>query len=435
MATVWVARLLGKHGFEKIVAVKTILTRLASVPHFQRMFLDEARIASRIHHPNVAQILDLGDHHGVLFLVMEWVDGDALSKLARALRDKGQTFPSSIALRIMSDVCAGLHAAHDLRGRNGAPLGIVHRDVSPQNILIRDQGIAKIIDFGIAKAHDRSAGDTETGSFRGKVNYMAPEQALFPRTTDRRADVWAAGAVLYLLVSGRAPYEGESDVATLARLGSGKPPSPLPPDIPEPLRTLIARAIAWNVEERYQSADDLRVAIENAMREMRIASTSAEVASFSALHLAERAAARRKAVELALSEAEERSGAYSSEHLRAASRSSATTALKWVIAVTLLVLLAIPVGILSSAAHRGSNMPATAPVSVQPQASNSPPLASTASPVPPVILPTPSVAAVSASSTPLPPAMSRRPATHSPSVNQMSPAATPTTKHRMDYGF
>jgi serine/threonine protein kinase len=242
MASVWVARLVGKHGFEKLVAIKTILPRFARDPTFQQMFLDEARISSRIQHVNVAQILDLGDQHGVLFLVMEWVDGDALSKLAQAVADGGGSFPPGIAVRILADVCAGLHAAHELRDRSGEPLGIVHRDVSPHNILIDAQGVAKVIDFGIAKARDRAAGDTKTGSFKGKIKYMAPEQAVQPKSTDRRADIWAVGAVLYTLLAGRSPYESENDMATLLQLAQQKPPDSLPSTIPAPSPGIPARA-------------------------------------------------------------------------------------------------------------------------------------------------------------------------------------------------
>jgi serine/threonine-protein kinase len=310
MASVWIARLLGKHGFEKLVAIKTILARYARDPHFQQMFLDEARIASRIDHPNVAQILDLGDHQGVLFLAMEWIEGEALYKLARAVHETGVTFPPGVALRIVAEVCAGLHAAHELRDRAGRPLGIVHRDVSPHNILISDKGVAKIIDFGIAKACDRVAGDTETGSFKGKVKYMAPEQALSPRSTDRRADLWAVGAVLYFLVSGRTPYGSDNDIATLARLASGKPPLPLPAHVPAAVRAVVQRALAWNANERFSTADELRQATEDAMRELRGMTTSADVAAFFSNHLADRTDARKKAIALALRSAEERSRAW-----------------------------------------------------------------------------------------------------------------------------
>jgi serine/threonine protein kinase len=307
MASVWVARLLGKHGFEKLVAIKTILPKYASDPTFQQMFMDEARIAARIQHVNVAQILDLGDHHGVLFLVMEWVDGEALSRLARAVEENGAPFPPGIAMRILADVCAGLHAAHELRDRSGASLEIVHRDVSPHNILVGPQGVAKVIDFGIAKARDRAAGDTRTGSFKGKVKYMAPEQAIAPKTTDHRADLWAVGAVLYTLLAGRSPYESENEMATLVQLAMQKPPAPLPPEITEPIRKIVSRSLAWDPGERYASAQDLKSALEVAMRDAGVPTTTADVAAFCALHLADRVQTRQKAIAIALSAAEDRS--------------------------------------------------------------------------------------------------------------------------------
>ena len=306
MASVWVARLQGKHGFEKLVAIKTILPRYARDPAFQQMFLDEARIAARIQHPNVAQILDLGDHHGVLFLVMEWIDGDALSKLAHAVTDRGAVFPAGIALRILADACAGLHAAHELRDRSGANLEVVHRDVSPHNVLIDAQGVAKVIDFGIAKARDRAAGDTKTGSFKGKVKYMAPEQAVAPKTTDRRADLWAVGAVLYTLLSGRSPYESDNDMATLVQLAQQKPPPPLPPAVPEPIRKVVSRSLAWEAGDRYATAAELREALEGAMAAAGAVATSADVAAFASLYLTDRMELRQRAIAIALGAAEER---------------------------------------------------------------------------------------------------------------------------------
>ena len=152
MASVWVARQRGKHGFEKLVALKTILPKFAADVRFQEMFLDEARIASRIEHLNVAQIFDLGEEHEVLYLAMEYVDGDSLSKLNRACQRGGIKIPPNILLRVLADTCAGLHEAHELKDATGRPLEIVHRDVSPHNILVSTKGIAKLIDFGIAKA-------------------------------------------------------------------------------------------------------------------------------------------------------------------------------------------------------------------------------------------------------------------------------------------
>ena len=163
MASVWIARHTGKHGFEKFVAIKTVLPKFAADARFQQMFQDEARIASRIEHANVAQILDVGEQHDITYLVMEYVDGESLSTVHRTLVKKGGLVPPGVVLRVMADVCGGLHAAHELREDDGPLLGVVHRDVSPQNVLVSTKGIAKLIDFGIAKARDRIAGDTNAG--------------------------------------------------------------------------------------------------------------------------------------------------------------------------------------------------------------------------------------------------------------------------------
>ena len=301
----WVARLRGKHGFEKLFAIKTILPQYANDARFQRMFLDEARIASRIEHVNVAQILDLGDERDVLYIVMEWVDGDALSKLHRAAEKAGGLLPHGIALRVLADACGGLHAAHELRDKDGELLGVVHRDVSPQNVLVGANGVAKVIDFGIAKARDRIAGETSTGALKGKVQYMAPEQAL-GRPVDRRADVWAVGAMLYYFLSGKPPYEADNQLATLHLLTKGDPPAPLPPAVPAAIAAVVAKAIAADPDARYATAADLQRAIERAMTEAGCTATIADVVAYSAAHAADRAAARKRAIDLALEAAAER---------------------------------------------------------------------------------------------------------------------------------
>src|SRR3954470_8628774 len=156
MASVWLARLRGKRGFEKLFAIKTIKTELISDPNYTQMFLDEARIASRIVHPNIAQILELGEENDILYLVMEWVDGDSLAKVHRLAVKANKPFPIPLALRIVSDISAGLHAAHQLKDAStGELLGVVHRDVSPQNVLLSADGNAKVIDFGLVKAKGR----------------------------------------------------------------------------------------------------------------------------------------------------------------------------------------------------------------------------------------------------------------------------------------
>ncbi len=304
MASVWVARQRGKHGFEKLVAIKTILPKFAADPRFQEMFLDEARIASRIEHLNVAQIFDLGEEHDILYLAMEYVDGEALSKLNRACQRKGIKVPTGVILRVLADTCSGLHEAHELHDGPRA-LEIVHRDVSPHNILVSTKGVAKLIDFGIAKARSRVGNDTNSGVLKGKIQYMAPEQAL-GRPVDRRADVWAIGAILYHLLSGRPAYEGDNQLATLHLLGSGRPPVPLPDSVHPSIRAVVRTALAHAAENRYPTAAAMREAIEDAMVEAMVPTTTADVAAFATEHLAERTEKRRQSIDLALAAAAER---------------------------------------------------------------------------------------------------------------------------------
>ena len=304
MASVWVARQRGKHGFEKLVAIKTILPKFAADPRFQEMFLDEARIASRIEHLNVAQIFDLGEEHDILYLAMEYVDGEALSKLNRACQRKGIKIPTGVVLRVLADTCSGLHEAHELHDGPRA-LEIVHRDVSPHNILVSTKGIAKLIDFGIAKARSRVGNDTNSGVLKGKIQYMAPEQAL-GRSVDRRADVWAIGAILYHLLSGRPAYEGDNQLATLHLLGSGRPPVPLPDSVHPAIRAVVRTALAHAPENRYATAAAMREAIEDAMVEAMVPTTTSDVAAFATEQLVERTEKRRQSIELALAAAAER---------------------------------------------------------------------------------------------------------------------------------
>jgi len=305
MASVWVARQSGKHGFEKLVAIKTILPKFAMDVRFQEMFLDEARIASRIEHVNVAQIFDLGEEHDILYLAMEYVDGDSLSKLNRACQRKGIKIPTGIILRVLADACAGLHEAHELKDGAGRPLEIVHRDVSPHNILVSARGIAKLIDFGIAKARSRMGNDTNSGVLKGKIAYMAPEQAL-GHAMDRRADIWAVGAILYHLLAGRPPYEGDNQLATLHLLGSGRSPPPLPAGVHPAISAIVRRALTHSPEGRCSTASEMRDAIEQGMVAARLTATTADVAAFAARYLADRAEKRRNAIDEALAVAAER---------------------------------------------------------------------------------------------------------------------------------
>ena len=301
MGTVWLARITGKHGFERLVAVKTILATYGNDRQFCDMFLDEARIASQVDHENVARILEIGEDRGVLYHAMELVDGESLRKLYRDIRGVGAPFPLAVALRVAADLCSGLHAVHELRAPDGLPLEVVHRDVSPQNILITIRGTLKLIDFGVAKARQRRTEATTAGTLKGKIEYMAPEQAT-GKKVDRRADVYAVGAVLYELLSGepvRNTEEGRQLLA-LHELMTGAPYKPLHASVPLPIRSLVDRALARDPEQRYRTAEDLRHALEQAMITIGHLATSDDVANVLGHFSRERTTRRKEAIDAAV---------------------------------------------------------------------------------------------------------------------------------------
>ena len=303
MGQIWLARLAAKHGFVKLVALKTILPEFAADPRFRRMFLDEASIASRISHGNVAQILDLGEHGDVLYHVMEWIDGDSLRVLARAVEKKKARMPLEIAARIVADACAGVHAAHELRNANGESLEVVHRDVSPHNILVSTAGAVKLTDFGIAKARGRLSSDTTVGNIKGKIHYMAPEQAV-GGSVDRRADVWALGAVLYELLTGRPPYDGPHELAVLQQLLTIPPPLIFDPRIPNGLAHAVRRALSRDPAARFATAAEFQEELEELQRGASRVANAADVAAFADAYLFDRTRTRKLIVERALEAAE-----------------------------------------------------------------------------------------------------------------------------------
>lgn len=307
MASVWAARLKGSRGFSKTVAVKTMLPSVSDDPQFEQMFLDEAQIASRIRHPNVVEIMDLGEQDEVLYLVMEWVDGEPLSSLRRAAVKHGG-IPRSIALRIVADACAGLHAAHELKDDAGNPVGLVHRDISPQNILITFGGAVKIVDFGVAKAAGRSTGQTVAGQVKGKPPYMSPEQAL-GEVVDRRTDVFALGIILYQLTTGKHPFRGESDLVTLQNIVSDKPivpPRSHDRQYPKELEVVVMKALDRKRDRRYQSCAEFEAAIEEVFQKAIPRPRTEEAAKFMQDMLGARGEARRKALAESVRLADER---------------------------------------------------------------------------------------------------------------------------------
>jgi serine/threonine-protein kinase len=261
-ASVWAARMKSS-ALEKIVAIKTMLTEFSADIESESMFLDEARLVSRIRHPNVASVLDLGEEDDALYIVMEWIEGEPLQVLMR--EGKGQRIPQPLAVRIAKQAASGLHAAHELCDENGKSIGLVHRDVSPQNILIGYDGSVKVIDFGVAKAASNLQ-KTSVGQVKGKIPYMAPEQAIGDRV-DRRTDVFALGIVLYQLVTGRHPFRADNEFATLARLRDPAPvdpPSTLVP-VPAELEQVMIKALAKNRDDRFATMNDFARALERAV--------------------------------------------------------------------------------------------------------------------------------------------------------------------------
>jgi serine/threonine protein kinase len=262
MASVWLAHHRSARGLGKVVALKTILPEFAAEPSFERMFLQEARLASLIHHPNVCETFELIEIEDLLALSMEWVDGASLSRMLNA---SATPLDARIAARIAAQAAAGLHAAHELCDEDGRAMNLVHRDVSPQNILLSRDGHVRLSDFGIAKAMSGMRELSSTVQVQGKMSYLSPEQA-GNEPLDRRSDIFSLGTVLYLTALGSRPFTqpGEHAERGLARLLRGEYPHPLEisPSFPRGLATIIVRALEREPARRYQTAADMRQELE-----------------------------------------------------------------------------------------------------------------------------------------------------------------------------
>ena len=294
MGAVWAARVVGDDS-NKIVAVKTVLPQHADNPDYVDMLLDEGRILSGIRHPSVASLLDMGNQDGAFYLAFEWVEGEQLSKLRGELKKKQLIMPIGLALRIVAEVCGGLHSAHEVCDAEGRSQRIVHRDVSPQNIMVASSGDVKLIDFGIAKALDRIADETVAGMVKGKVLYMSPEQVT-GESLDRRVDVWAAGAVLYHLVSGRTPFGTNLPLQLMDCLATRSEPDPLPADLHPGVSRAILRALRPVREERYPTAADFQRDLEQAIVEAVGSVTREDLAAFVREHVGRLIEARCTAI-------------------------------------------------------------------------------------------------------------------------------------------
>ncbi|MBI5534798.1 MAG: serine/threonine protein kinase [Deltaproteobacteria bacterium] len=290
MASVHIARLLGPVGFSRTVAIKRLHKQFARDPEFVAMFLDEARIAARIRHPNVVQTLDVVAAEGELFLVMDYIEGESLARLLRAsARLSHPVVPPRIVLSILSGMLQGLHAAHEARGENGQLLGVVHRDVSPQNVLVGADGTARVLDFGIAKAMGRLQ-STRSGQLKGKPSYMAPEQIRDGAAT-ARSDIYSASIVLWEALTGSRLFVGE-DGAMLGAILDGKvpPPSAVEPSVSPMLDAIVLRGASLDPSARFSSAMEMARALTRVMDMAPPVEVAEWVAATAGSSLAQRAA-------------------------------------------------------------------------------------------------------------------------------------------------
>jgi serine/threonine-protein kinase len=290
MATVHLGTLVGAAGVRKVVAIKRLHPHIAKDRDVATMFLDEARLSSRVRHPNLVGLVELVQDEGELFLVMDYVPGESLARITRSL-GPGERVAPEIAAGIVVGVLQGLHAAHSAKDEHGQLLGIVHRDVSPQNILLGEDGVARLLDFGVAKAAGRLQ-TTREGQIKGKLAYMAPEQISDGKSVDARADVYAAAVVLWELFTGERLFDGDSDGMVLAQVLSGlvDPPSRFVADLPPAVDAIVLRGIERNPGDRFASALDMAIALENALLVAPARTIAAWVTTVAAGALGERAA-------------------------------------------------------------------------------------------------------------------------------------------------
>lgn len=281
MASVHLARADGPGGFQKWVAIKRIHRHLAEDETFIRMFLDEARIAARISHPNVAQVFDLGKHRDTYWIAMEYLHGEPLREIMRAVEEGGAPPMSpQLAARIVADAAEGLHAAHELRDKDGKLLNLVHRDVTPHNLFLTYDGAVKVVDFGIAKVTGRLA-NTRAGTLKGKLAYMSPEQVR-GSAIDRRTDIFALGVVLWELTTGRRLFRMESDLETLERVQACvvPPPSSIVENYPVELESIVMRALAKDLNRRYPTAREISRALQQYLMKSASFVGSEEIGSY-----------------------------------------------------------------------------------------------------------------------------------------------------------
>jgi serine/threonine protein kinase len=279
MAQLYRGKILGDQGFEKFIAIKQILPHLAEEKEFLSSFIDEAKLAALLHHQNIVQIYDFGSAEGAYFITMEYLFGKDLRVIAQKSKEKNLPFSIEHCLFIISRICAGLDYAHKLKDFQGKPLNIIHRDVSPQNIIITYEGDVKIVDFGIAKARSRST-ITQVGMIKGKVAYMAPEQAS-GKNIDSRSDIFPTGILLYEMLSGKRMFTGDT-LQILAKVSRAEfdPPETAISNLAPKLYKILHQALAKDPEQRYQSGGEMLADLEECMFELSLRPTARGLAQY-----------------------------------------------------------------------------------------------------------------------------------------------------------
>ncbi len=280
MGEVWLARQKGPVGFEKLVVVKTLLQHLKEDQEFVNMFFDEARIAAVLNHPNIAQIYDLGEDHGEYYIAMEYVHGLSLRDVVVYSLERGNGLPLALKCRVVADAAAALDFAHQAKTPAGQPLDLIHRDVSPQNILIGFNGAVKLIDFGVAKAANKLV-RTATGIIKGKYAYMSPEQA-YGKPLDGRSDVFGLGTVFWEILTIDRLFKRDNETETLQAVVGAEihPPSMLDRAVPRTLDPIVLKALSRELPGRYESAAAFQKAIEQWLSKQRLPATNAHLAAF-----------------------------------------------------------------------------------------------------------------------------------------------------------
>ncbi|MCC7381057.1 MAG: serine/threonine protein kinase [Deltaproteobacteria bacterium] len=299
MAEIWLARHSGVAGFNRFVVIKKILSHLAEEETFRNMFLDEARMSAQLTHPNIVQVYDLGEADQTYFIAMEFIMGENLAAIAWRGVKRTNPLSPAFAARIMADACKALNYAHHLRGSDGNALEIVHRDISPQNILVTYEGEVKVVDFGIAKAASKSQ-HTKTGMLKGKFSYMSPEQCL-GNPVDKRSDVFALGIVLYELCTGKRLFKHESELMILEMITKRRitPPSEVAEGVAPELEQIIMKALEKDAALRFATAQDLQIALEDYIRSASAAATNADIAAYMRALFPDKIEEKRKICELA----------------------------------------------------------------------------------------------------------------------------------------